>query len=179
MARTTIAVSAIGAGIAWLTWEGIRLALTDTSASDCSSPSELAGDAMFAIAGVMTGLTLLGLSSQAVGPARMFALVGAAGAAVFGLANGAEHCAFEPLFLLYAAGGLIFVVSTAAFGLSVLVTGALGRWPGVLLIAAAIAPMILSFERGGAALGGAMWLVLGVALLVVPALPSSRPDPVR
>jgi len=179
MHRTTIAVTAIAAGAAWLLWDGIRIFWTDAANSNCSTPADIASDAIFAIAGVLTGLTLLGLSSQAAGPARMFALVGAAGAAVWGLANGAEHCAFEPLFLLYAAGGLIFVVSTAAFGLIVLVTGALGRWPGVLLIAAATAPMMLSFERGGAALGGAMWLVLGVALLVVPAWTGPRLDPAR
>ena len=179
MRTTTIAVTAIAAGAAWLTWEGIRLALTDVSASGCSSPSELAGDAAFAIAGLLMGLALLGLAGQVAGLPRLFALSGGIGAAVFGLANGVEHCAFEPFFLLYALGGLVFVVSTAILGVSVLVSGALSRWLGVLLVVAALAPMMLSFDRGGAALGGAAWLVLGVALLVVPVWTSPRPDPGR
>lgn len=179
MRRTTIAWTAIGAGAAWLIWDGIRLFWTDAANSDCSTPADIAGDAAFAIAGFLMGLALLGLAGQVSGPPRLFALSGGIGAVVFGLANGIEHCAFEPLFILYALGGLVFVVSTAILGVSVLVSGALSRWPGALLIVAALAPMMLSFERGGAALGGAAWLVLGVALLVVPAWTSPRPDPGR
>jgi hypothetical protein len=167
IARSVTSLAAVGAGLAWLTWEALRFFWDGSTGSDCASGAEYAGDTAFATAGVLTGLTLLGLSSQANGLARTSALLGAAGATLFGLGNAAEHCAFEPLFALYAAGGLAFVVSTTAFGLSVLVTGALGRWPGVLLIAAALAPMILSFEHSGAAVGGAAWLILGIALLVV------------
>jgi hypothetical protein len=96
----------------------------------------------------------------------LFALSGGIGAVVFGLANGIEHCAFEPLFILYALGGLVFVVSTAILGVSIVLTGAIGRWPGALLVVAALAPMMLSFDRGGAGLGGAAWVVFGLTLLL-------------
>lgn len=176
--RSTTAYSAIGTGVAWLTWEALRLSSDDATGSDCASGAEFAGDAVFATAGVLTGLTLLLFAGQLAGLTRTLALLGAASAVLWGVANGIEHCAFEPFFLLYALGGLVFVVSTAILGVIVLVTGRLGRWPGVLLVVAALAPMMLSFERGGAGVGGAAWLVLGVALLV-PVWTSPRPDPAR
>lgn len=166
MRRTTIAVTAIAAGAAWLTWEGLRLASDQATGSDCASGAEYAGDAAFAIAGFLTGLALLGLAGQVSSPPRLFALSGGIGAVVFGLANGIEHCAFEPLFILYALGGLVFVVSTAILGVSIVLTGAIGRWPGALLVVAALAPMMLSFDRGGAGLGGAAWVVFGLTLLL-------------
>jgi len=168
MPRSLVSLSAIASGLAWLLWESLRLSWDGATGATCQSGPEYAGDAVFATAGVLTGLTLLGLSSRATGLTRTLALLGATGASVWGLANGAEHCVFEPLFLLFAAGGLIFTVCTAAFGLSVMVTGARSRWPGLLLIVASIAPFMLSFERSGAAVGGMAWLILGVALLARP-----------
>ena len=176
MPRIAIALCAIGAGLSWLLWEALRLAWDGSTGSDCASGAEYTGDAVFAAAGLLMGLTLLALSAQLVGIQRSLALVAAGGATLFGVANGVEHCAFEPLFLLYALGGLAFVISTAVLGFTVLVTGAVGRWPGVLLLVAALAPMMLSFDRGGAALGGAAWLMLGVALLVGARMPDLRHD---
>jgi hypothetical protein len=178
MRRTTIAVSALGAGAAWLTWEGIRLALTDASASDCTSPSELAGDAMFAIGGLAVAATMIGLATCLSGVPRWFAIAAAITAATMGVANGVEHCAYEPAWLLYVFGAMGMFLSLAALGLALLVTGAIGRWPGALLVVAALTPW-LSFDRGAAAVLGATWLVLGVALLLVPAWTSPRPDPGR
>lgn len=179
MRTTTIAFSAVGTGVAWLLWEALRNLWDGATGSDCASGAEYTGDTVFAVAGLLMGLTLLGLSTLLARIPRSLALVAAAGAVVFGVANGVEHCAFEPLFILYALGGLVFVVSTAILGVSIVLTGAIGRWPGALLVVAALAPMMLSFERSGAALGGAAWLVLGVALLVVPVWTSPRPDPGR
>jgi hypothetical protein len=179
IARSATGISAFGAGMAWLTWETLRVAVDGSTGSDCASGAEYAGDTAFAVAGLLSALTLLGLAAGLTGVPHALALLGAASGAIFGVANGVEHCVFEPLFLLYAAGGLVFVVSTTLLGASILVTGALNRWIGVLLVVEAVAPMMLSFDRNGAALQGAAWLARGVVLLAGSAAPAPRRQPIR
>jgi hypothetical protein len=82
-----------------------------------------------------------------------------------GVGNGLEHCVYEPLWLLYVLGALGLTLSAAALGLVLLVTGALGRWRGLLLVTAAVG-LMLGFERGAAAVFGGSWLVFGATLVV-------------
>ena len=165
MRRTTSAWTAIGAGAAWLIWDGIRVFWTDASASGCSSPSEFAGDAMFAIGGLAVAAAMIGLATCLSGVPRWFAIVAAVAAATMGVANGVEHCAYEPVSLLYVFGAMGTFLSTVALGVALLVTGALGRWRGLLLIAAAVG-LMLGTDRGGTAVFGAAWIVFGLTLLL-------------
>ena len=165
MRRTTIAVTAISAGAAWLIWEGIRLSWTDPANSNCSTPADIAGDAMFAIGGLAVAAAMIGLATCLSGVPRWFAIVAAVAAATMGLANGVEHCAYEPFWLPYVLGAMAMVLSTAALGLALLVTGALGRWRGLLLIAAVVG-LMLGTDRGGTAAFGAAWIVFGLTLLM-------------
>ena len=165
MRRTAIAGTAISAGAAWLIWEGIRLSWTDAANSDCSTPADIAGDAMFAIGGLAVAAAMIGLATCLSGVPRWFAIVAAVAAATMGLANGVEHCAYEPFWLLYVLGAMTMVLSTAALGLALLVTGALGRWRGLLLIAGAVG-LMLGPDRGGTAVFGAAWVVFGLTLLL-------------
>jgi len=165
MRRTTIAVTAISAGAAWLIWDGIRVFWTDAANSNCSTPADIAGDAMFAIGGLAVAAAMIGLATCLSGVPRWFAIVAAVAAATMGLANGVEHCAYEPFWLLYVFGAIGMVLSTAALGLGLVVTGAMGRWRGLLLVGAALG-MMLGSDRGGAAAFGAAWVVFGLTVLL-------------
>lgn len=166
MRRTTIAVTAISAGALWLIWEGIRLSWTDAANSDCSTPADIASDTAFAAGGLAVAAALFGLATRLSGIPRWLAIAAAVGAATMGVANGVEHCAYEPFWLLYVFGALGLVLSTVALGLGLLVTGAMGRWRGLLLVAAALGLMMLGFDRGGTAVFGAAWIVFGLTLLL-------------
>ena len=165
MRRTTIAVTAISAGAAWLIWEGIRLSWTDPANSNCSTPADIASDAVFAAGGLAVALALFGLATQLSGVPRWLAIAGAVAAATMGVANGVEHCAYEPFWLLYVFGAIGMVLSTAALGLGLVVTGAMGRWRGLLLVGAALG-LMLGSDRGGAAAFGAAWVVFGLTVLL-------------
>jgi hypothetical protein len=81
-----------------------------------------------------------------------------------GLANAVEHCAYEPFWILFVLGALGTMLASIALGAALLIWGALGRWRGVLLVAAA-AGLMLGTDRGGAAVFGVAWTILGVSLL--------------
>ena len=166
MRRTATAAIAIGAGTTWLIWEGIRLSWTDAANSNCSTASDIAGDVVFAAGGLAVAVALFGLATQMSGIRRWLAIAGAVAAATMGVANGVEHCAYEPFWILYVFGATGMVLSTAALGLGLLVTGGLGRWRGLLLVAAALGLMMLGFDRGGAAVFGAALVVFGLTLLL-------------
>ena len=165
MRRTTIAVTALGAGAAWLIWDGIRLFWTDAANSNCSTPADIASDAVFAAGGLAVAAALIALATCVSGIWRWLAIAGAVAAATMGVANGVEHCAYEPFWLLYVFGAIGMVLSTAALGLGLVVTGAMGRWRGLLLVAAALG-MMLGADRGGAAAFGAAWVVFGLTVLL-------------
>jgi hypothetical protein len=166
MRRTTNAVTAISAGAAWLVWEGIRLSWTDAANSDCSTASDITSDAVFAAGGLAVAAAVIGLATSLSGVPRWFVVVAAIAAATVGVGNGVEHCAYEPFWLLYVFGALGLTLSTAALGLGLLVTGAMGRWRGLLLVGAALGLMMLGFDRGGAAVFGAAWVAFGLTLLL-------------
>jgi len=161
-----VAWCATAGGAAWLLWEGLRLSGENVASYTCSSASAYAADATFASAGLLVAGACFGLSARLSGRPRWVAILAAAASAVMGLANGLEHCAYEPLWLLYVLGALGLTLSTAALGLVLLVTGALGRWRGLLLVTAAVGLMMLGFDRGAAAVFGGSWLVFGATLVV-------------
>jgi hypothetical protein len=173
--QAATAACAIAGGAACLLWNGIGLAAEDLSGGSCSSPSDYAGDATFAAAGVLVGAALLGIATLLLPLQRWIATVAGAASATFVVANGVEHCGYEPLSLLYVLGATVSTLAVAALGIAWLITGAMGRWRGLLLIAAAAAPMLLQFDGGGAALSGASWVLFGLSLLVArPAVPAAR-----
>ena len=120
---------------------------------------------MFAADGLAVAAALFGLATQMSGFRRWLAIAAAASSATMGLANGVEHCTYEALSLLYVFGGLALVLSTAMLGLGLLVTGGLGRWRGLLLVAGAVG-LMLGADRGGTAVFGAAWIVFGLTLLL-------------
>jgi len=59
----------------------------------------------------------------------------------------------------------MYVLASCVLAAGLLITGQLGRWPGLLLGVAALAGSMLGgYERGGAAVTGVAWLTLGVLL---------------
>ena len=163
-ARPLAAVASIISGIAWLAWELSRRVWDDGASSDCAAPADFYNDATFAVATVAAAVALASLFWLLHGALRWFCLAAAVGAAAFGVGNSVEHCVAEPFFLLYAGGGLMYVLATCGLAAGLLVTGQLGRWPGLLLGVAALGPGQLGFEGGGAAVAGVAWLTLGVLL---------------
>ncbi len=166
-ARLLAAVASIISGIAWLAWELSRRFWDDGASSDCSTSADFFNDATFAAATVAAAVALASLFSLLQGGIRWFGIAAAVGAAAFGVGNAVEHCVAEPFFLLYAGGGLMYTVATCGLAAGLLVTGQLGRWPGLLLGVAALGPMWLSFEGGGAAVAGVAWLLFGLLLVVM------------
>ena len=163
-ARPLAAVASIVSGIAWLAWELSRRVWDDGASSDCAAPADFYNDATFAVATVAAAIALAALFWLLHGALRWFCLAAAVGAAAWGVGNSVEHCVAEPFFLLYAGGGLIYVLATCGLAAGLLVTGQLARWPGLLLGVAALGSMMLGFEGGGAAVTGVAWLTLGVLL---------------
>ena len=163
-ARPLAAVASIVSGIAWLAWELSRRVWDDGASSDCAAPADFYNDATFAVANVAAAVALASLFWLLHGALRWFCLAAAVGAAAFGVGNSVEHCVAEPFFLLYAGGGLMYVLATCGLAAGLLVTGQLGRWPGLLLGVAALGSGVLGFEGGGAAVTGVAWLTLGVLL---------------
>jgi hypothetical protein len=168
-----MAVCSVIGGVLWLTWEAVRLLSDDTISSNCSSPTEYAADATFALAGLFVGAALLSMAAVLSGPLRWLAIVAAAGSAVTGVANGIEHCVFEPFWLLNVVGATAVFLSTAALGVLLFVTRSVFGWRSLLLVAGA-AGMMLSFERGAAAVYGAAWLAFGISLIFEPGTPSAH-----
>ena len=164
-ARPLAAVASIISGIAWLAWELSRRVWDDGASSDCAAPADFYNDATFAVATVAAAVALASLFWLLHGALRWFCLAAAVGAAAWGVGNSVEHCVAEPFFLLYVGGALMYVLASCVLAAGLLITGQLGRWPGVLLGVAALAPgMLGGFERGGAAVTGVAWLTLGVLL---------------
>ena len=163
-ARPLAAVASIVSGIAWLAWELSRRVWDDGASSDCAAPADFYNDATFAVATVAAAVALASLFWLLHGALRWFCLAAAVGAAAWGVGNSVEHCVAEPFFLLYAGGGLIYVLATCGLAAGLLVAGQLGRWPGLLLGVAALGSMVVDFEGGGAAVTGVAWLTLGVLL---------------
>lgn len=161
-ARPLAAVASIISGIAWLAWELSRRVWDDGASSDCAAPADFYNDATFAVATVAAAIALAALFWLLRGALRWFCLAAAVGAAAWGVGNFVEHCVAEPFFLLYAGGGLMYVLATCGLAAGLLVTGQLGRWPGLLLGVAALGSMVVDFEGGGAAVTGVAWLLFGV-----------------
>ena len=164
-ARPLAAVASIISGIAWLAWELSRRVWDDGASSDCAGSADFFNDGTFAVANMAAAVALMSLFGLLRGALRWSCLAAAVGVAAFGVGNSIEHCVAEPFFLLYVGGGLMWVLASCVLAAGLLVTGQLGRWPGVLLGVAALAPgMLGGFERGGAAVTGVAWLALGVLL---------------
>jgi hypothetical protein len=163
-ARPLAAVASIISGIAWLAWELSRRVWDDGASSDCAAPADFYNDATFAVATVAAAVALAALFWLLHGALRWFCLAAALGAAAWGVGNSVEHCVAEPFFLLYVGGGLMYVLATCGLAAGLLVTGQLGRWPGLLLGVAALGSLVVDFEGGGAAVTGVAWLTLGVLL---------------
>ena len=163
-ARPLAAVASIISGIAWLAWELSRRVWDDGASSDCAAPADFYNDATFAVANMAAAVALASLFWLLRGTLRWFCLAAAVGAAAFGVGNSVEHCVAEPFFLLYVGGGLMYVLATCGLAAGLLVTGQLGRWPGLLLGVAALGSVVVDFEGGGAAVTGVAWLTLGVLL---------------
>ena len=164
-ARPLAAVASIISGIAWLAWELSRRVWDDGASSDCAAPADFYNDATFAVATVAAAVALASLFWLLHGALRWFCLAAAVGAAATGVGNSVEHCVAEPFFLLYVGGALMYVLASCVLAAGLLVTGQLGRWPGLLLGVAALAGLMLGgYERGGAAVTGVAWLTLGVLL---------------
>jgi hypothetical protein len=160
-----IAFAGAVGGALWLAWDSVGRVWHGLDGSDCSSAAEYSGDILFALAGLFVGAALVGLAAYVPGSLRWVAAIGGAASAVEGLANGVEDCAAEPFFLLYVAGATVNAFAVLVLGVGIMVTGALGRWRGALLVAGALGVM-QGFERGGGALFGGAWLVFALSLFV-------------
>lgn len=163
-ARRLALVASIISGIAWLAWELSRLGWDDGASSDCATYAGYYNDAAFALANTAAAVALASLFVLLRGALRWIALAAAIGAAAFGIGNSIEHCVAEPFFLLYVAGGLTYVLAGCLLAIALLVSGRLGRWPGLPLLAAALGSMVLGFEGGGAAVTGVAWLAFAGSL---------------
>jgi hypothetical protein len=147
----------------WLAWDISRRAWDDGASSDCVTSADYFNDATFALANAAAAVALASSFVLLRGALRWIALAAAIGAVAFGIGNSVEHCIAEPFFLLFVAGGLTYVLAGCGLAAGLLVTGQLGRWPGLLLGVAALGLMVLDSERGGAAVTGVAaslrWLV--------------------
>lgn len=111
-------------------------------------------DAVFALASMAAAVALASLFVLLRGAFRWVGMAAAIGAAAQGVGNSVEHCVAEPFFLVYVAGALTFALASCVLAAGLLVTGQLGRWPGLMLGAAALGLMFLGSERGGVAVTG-------------------------
>jgi len=125
-ARPLAAVASIISGIAWLAWELSRRVWDDGASSDCAAPADFYNDATFAVATVAAAVALASLFWLLHGALRWFCLAAAVGAAAWGVGNSVEHCVAEPFFLLYAGGGLIYVLATCGLAAGLLVNSGAG-----------------------------------------------------
>jgi hypothetical protein len=165
VARRLALPSSIAAGVSWLAWELSRLALDDGASSACATSADYFNDTSFAIANMAAAVVLLSFATLQPGASRWIGFVSGVGAVGVALGNSAEHCVAEPFFVLYVAGSLGYLLAGVAFGGVLLVSGRLGRWPGPAIAAAAIAPLMLGYERGGAAIAGIAWLALAAFMM--------------
>jgi hypothetical protein len=167
-ARTLAVGASILSGVAWLAWELSRRFWADGASSDCAAPADFFNDATFAVANLAAAVALASSSLLLRGALRWVALAAATGAVATGIGNSVEHCVAEPFFLLYVAGALTYTLATCVLAAGLLLTGQLGRWPGLLLGVAALGGLMLGgSERGGAAVTGVAWLLFGVLLVVM------------
>ena len=165
-ARPLAVGASIFSGVAWLAWELSRRFWDDGASSGCATSADFYNDAMFALATTAAAIALGSLFLLLRGAPRWFSLAAAVGVAAGGIGNSGEHCLAEPFFLLFAAGLLVYVLASCALGAAWVMTAQLGRWPGLLLIAAALG-LNLSFQRGAAAVTGVAWLLFGVLFAVM------------
>jgi hypothetical protein len=98
-----------------------------------------------------------------LGRTRWLALAGGAGVAASGFGNVVEHCVAELFFLIFVAGLMAYLLATLVLAVSLLWSGALGRWFGLFLLGTALG-LMLGFERSGAAVIGGAWLGAGASL---------------
>lgn len=160
-----ISGAAIVSGTAWLAWELSRRLWDDGASSGCSTSADYFNDTAFALANLAAAVALASSSLLLRAPLRWVALAAALGAVAAAIGNSVEHCVAEPFFLLYVAGALTYTLATCALGVGLLITGQLGRFPGLLLGAAALGLLAFDSQSGGAAVTGIAWLGFG-ALLV-------------
>jgi len=160
-----ISGAAIVSGTAWLTWEVSRRLWDDGASSDCTTSADYFNDTAFALANLAAAVALASSFLLVRGALRWVALAAAIGAVASGIGNSVEHCVAESFFLLYVAGALTYTLATCALAAGLLITGRLGRYPGLLLLAAALGLLAFDSERGGAAVTGIAWL--GFAALLV------------
>ena len=166
-ARSLAVGASVLSGVAWLAWELSRRFWADGASSDCATSADLYNDAMFALATAAAAVALGSLFSLLAGTLRWICLAAAAGAAATGVGNSVEHCVAEPFFLLYVGGALMHFLATCGLAAGLLLTGQLGRWPGLLLGVAALGGSMLGYEGGGAAVTGVAWLLFGAMLAVM------------
>lgn len=159
-----ISAAAIVSGAAWLTWEASRRLWDDGASSGCTTSADYFNDTAFALANLAAAVALASSSLLLRGALRWVALAAATGAVASGIGNSIEHCVAEPFFLLYVAGALTYTLATCALGVGLLITGRLGRYPGILLGAAALGLLAFDSERGGAAVTGIVWLGFAAVL---------------
>jgi len=74
----------------------------------------------------------------------------------------------EPFFLIFVAGLMAYVLATLVLAVTLLLTGALGRWLGLFLLGTALG-LMLGFDRNGAAVTGVTWLAAGASLALARA----------
>ena len=163
-ARSQAAVASFICGIAWLAWEVSRRVWDDGASSDCASSAGVFNDAVFAIANAAGAVALASLALTLRGAPRWVAFAAAAGAAAQGSGNAVEHCVAEPFFLLFVAGAMAYAFGSLALAGGLLISGQLGRWPGLLVAAAAIG-LMAGTDRGGAGVTGVAWLAFAASLV--------------
>lgn len=177
-ARPLAAGAAIVSGLAWLVVEfGGRAWEDNQSGTYCSTSAGYLDDTAFAVATMSTAIALLFISAMLRGRARWLAFVGSAGVAASGFGNAVEHCVAEPFFLIFVAGLMAYLLATLVLAVTLLLTGALGRWLGLFLLGTALG-LMLGFDRSGAAVIGVAWLAAGASLAIARmASPISFPLP--
>ena len=163
-ARPLAIAASFISGISWLAWEISRRAWDDGASSDCVTSADYFNDATFAFANAAAAVALVSSFVLLRGALRWIALAAAIGAAAFGIGNSVEHCVAGPFTLLFVAGGLMYTLAGCGLAAGLLVTGQLGRWPGLLLGVAALGLMVLDSQHGGAAVTGVAWLAFGASL---------------
>ena len=110
-ARPLAIAASFISGISWVAWEISRRVWDDGASSDCVTSADYFNDATFALANVAAAVALASSFVLLRGALRWIALAAASGAVAFGIGNAVEHCVAEPFFLLFVAGGLMYVLA--------------------------------------------------------------------
>lgn len=179
MERERLAAAAgFGAGVLWFAWEATRRWWSDGTSSDCASAGEFAADALFLAALLAGAVAFLALFRLLDSPARIAAAVCAVASVMHGGGNMIEHCVAEPFFIVYVLGGMALVVGASVLAVMLLVRRPwrLGPIAPVCLFVAAVGGLVLSHDRGGAALMAMGWVAFALTMWVwLPTLhPATR-----